>query len=230
MSAATESPLTFADRDSLADLGRYAARAKALDAEAAIRLQAHGPVLAAWVGVLPGNGLLGEGLVLGLRTFALAEPTQTDAIVPAAAITDRTAHAANALVLPLPPVRLTPDWSSLTPPRSGWEYAGAASGDDLAQVARSGVEQVSAAVQERGAAAGLVKQQVWSALVTYSDPTAYSTADPTEKPETDGVELPAGVALAAFTLGFLRPGEPVQVFRTNRWTRVSGPGGHVLSR
>lgn len=207
--------LIFDDARSLHDLGRYASRAKALDAEAAVRLQAGGPVLAAWVGVLPGSGILGEGLVLGLRTFALATPADLDVAVPAAAITDRTARGGSTLAIP--PVQLTPTWSSITPPRSGWEYAGLADGDDLAAVARTGLEEVSAAVRERGVAAGLTKQQVWARVVTYTR-------------GEDSLDLAAGVALAAYALGFLSPGRPVEVFRTNRWTRVSGPGGHVLAR
>ena len=78
----TEPTIAFDDAASLADLGRYARRARALDEEAAVRLQADGSVLAAWVGVLPGSGILGEGLVLGLRTVALAAPTQVDQAVP----------------------------------------------------------------------------------------------------------------------------------------------------
>ncbi|MBC7309609.1 MAG: hypothetical protein H5T81_06265 [Tetrasphaera sp.] len=210
--------LELDDAHSLTDLGRYATRAKALDSEAAIRLQADGSVLAAWVGVLPGSGLLGEGLVLGLRTFALAQPARLDAIVPAAAITDRTARTPGGRRLPIPPVRLSPTWTSLTPPRSGWEYAGLAEGDDLAEVARKGLEEISAAVQERGAAAGFTKQSVWGATVSYSSTDA------------GWLEMSAGVAFAAYTLGFLSPGRPVQVYRTNRWTRVTGPGGHVLGR
>lgn len=213
-----DKPLELVDAASLSDLGRYAARAKTLDVDAAIRLQATGSVLAAWVGVLPGSGILGEGLVLGLRTFALAEPSDLDVIVPAAAITDRTAYTPGAARLPIPPTRLSPTWASLTPPRSGWEYAGRAEGDDLADVARKGLEEVSAAVKERGAAAGFTKQAVWGATVTYSSSDA------------EHLELGAGVALAAYVLGFLTPGHPVQVFRTNRWTRVTCPGGHVLSR
>lgn len=217
--------LELDDAHSLTDLGRYATRAKALDSEAAIRLQADGSVLAAWVGVLPGSGLLGEGLVLGLRTFALAQPARLDAIVPAAAITDRTARTPGGRRLPIPPVRLSPTWTSLTPPRSGWEYAGLAEGDDLAEVARKGLEEVSAAVKERGAAAGFTKEAVWGATVTYSS-SDYSSSDAEQRE----LELGAGVALGAYVLGFLSPGAPVQVFRTNRWTRVTGPGGHVLSR
>ena len=45
--------LEFVDEQSLEDLGRYAARARAVDAEGGMRLQAAGGVLAAWVGVLP---------------------------------------------------------------------------------------------------------------------------------------------------------------------------------
>ncbi|KAB7743368.1 hypothetical protein GA707_14360 [Nostocoides sp. F2B08] len=223
--------MDFDDAASLADLGRYARRARALDEEAAVRLQADGTVLAAWVGVLPGSGILGEGLVLGLRTFALATPTRVDVAVPAAAITDRTAHTPGRSTLSLPPVHLTPSWASLTPPRSGWEYAGRADGDDLAAVARSGLEEVAAAVKEHGAAAGLTKQRVWGAMVTYSSSDADAGTDrAAEHPVEHPVELPSGVALAAYALGFLSPGQPVTVHRTNRWTRVSGPGGHVLTR
>ena len=34
----------------------------------------------------------------------------------------------------------------------------------------------------------------------------------------------------AYALGFLEPGKPVTVFRSNRWTRLTAPGGHVLLR
>lgn len=212
--------IEFDDPQLMDDLGRYATRAKALDDEAGVRLQATpGPdgraVLAAWVGVLPGSGILGEGLVLGLRTFALATPVHLDITVPAKVITDRTARGGSRLALP--PVQVAPDWTAITPPRSGWEYAGLADGDDVAEVARQGLEEVSAAVKERGVAAGLTKQQVWARSVTYTRPEG-------------SLELAAGVALAAYALGFLTPGAPVQVYRTNRWTRVTGPGGHVLAR
>ena len=66
MSAPAPSRLVLTDHDSLLDLGRYAARARALDADGAVRLQAVGSVLAAWVGVLPGTGLLGTGTTMVL--------------------------------------------------------------------------------------------------------------------------------------------------------------------
>ncbi len=84
--------LRLVDAAALGDLGRYAARARALDDQGAMRLQAHGDVLAAWVGVLQGSGILAEGTVLGLRTFALAEPATCDVVVPLGAVTDRTSR------------------------------------------------------------------------------------------------------------------------------------------
>ena len=153
--------LRLTDPQSLTDLGRFASRARTVDDEGAMRLQASGVVLAAWVGVLPGNGILAEGTVLGLRTFALAEPAELDVIVPLGAVTDRTARDAGT-DLPVPPTRAVASWSAVTPPRGPWEPAGALPGDLLAAVARAGLAEVSDAVRERGAAAGLVRDRVWA--------------------------------------------------------------------
>ena len=38
------------------------------------------------------------------------------------------------------------------------------------------------------------------------------------------------VGLAAYGLGFARPGEQVTVFRAGPWTRASTPVGHILTR
>lgn len=202
--------LHLVDASALADLGRYAARARGLDEQGAMRLHASGSVLAAWVGVLPGSGILAEGTVLGLRTFALAEPAACDLVVPLGAVTDRTSRHAGTGELPLPPTRALATWSAVTPPRSGWEPAGEVAADDLAVVARAGLAQVGAAVRERGAAAGFVRDRVWG-----------DEAVP-------GVR--AGGAFAAFSLGFLAPGSTVSVLRSNRWTRLTAAGGHVLMR
>ena len=112
--------LRLTDPQSLADLGTFAARARAVDAEGAMRLQASGAVLAAWVGVLPGSGILAEGTVLGLRTFALAEPADLDVTVPLGAVTDRTARGPGT-DLRVPPTRVVAPWSAVTPPRGPWE-------------------------------------------------------------------------------------------------------------
>lgn len=202
--------LRLADAAALGDLGRYAARARALDERGAMRLQAGGGVLAAWVGVVQGSGILSEGTVLGLRTFALGDPADCDVVVPLGAVTDRTSRYAGTGDLPLPPTRAIAAWSAVTPPRSGWEPAGEVGADELAEAAREGLEEVTAAVRDRGAAAGFVRDRVWGREVVPG--------------------LRAGGAFAAFSLGFLRPGSPVRVFHSNRWTRLTATGGHVLMR
>jgi hypothetical protein len=202
--------LRLADAAALADLGRFAARARSLDTDGAVRLQATGPVLAAWVGVLPGRGILAEGTVLGLRTFALAEEAHCDVVVPLGAVTDRTAHRPGSGDLAVPPTRAIATWSALTPPRSGWEPVGEVTVDVLADAARAGIDEVARAVRERGAAAGLVRDRVW----------AREVAPPVR----------AGAAFAAQALGFLRPGSAVAVFRSGPWTRLTAAGGHVVTR
>ena len=221
--------LRLADPQSLADLGRFAARARTVDDEGAIRLQASGVVLAAWVGVLPGSGILAEGTVLGLRTFALAEPAELDVLVPLGAVTDRTAREPGS-DLAVPPTRAVASWSAVTPPRGPWEPAGSLPGDLLAAVARDGLAEVSDAVRERGAAAGFVRDRVWArdvreAAGPHPDLLDADGALPEEVPV-----VRAGGAFAAYALGFLAPGRTVQVFRSNRWTRLTAPGGHVLIR
>ncbi|KRE62408.1 hypothetical protein ASG78_05085 [Nostocoides sp. Soil756] len=210
MDPAVSEVLRLVDSAALGDLGRYAARARALDDQGAMRLQAGGGVLAAWVGVLQGSGILAEGTVLGLRTFGLDAPAECDVVVPLGAVTDRTSRHAGTAELPIPPTRAVAAWSAVTPPRSGWEAAGEVDADELAAAARAGLEEVTAAVRERGAAAGFVRDRVWGREVVPG--------------------LRSGGAFAAFSLGFLRPGSPVRVFRSNRWTRLTATGGHVLMR
>lgn len=221
--------LRLSDPHSLADLGRFATRARALDDAGAMRLQASGEVLAAWVGVLPGSGILAEGTVLGLRTFALAEAAEVDVVVPLGAITDRTARDAGS-DLPVPPTRAIAAWAAVTPPRGPWEPAGTLPGDLLAAVARDGLSEVSDAVRERGAAAGFTRDRVWARDVLEAAGPHPDLLDADGGTVAGEGVVRAGGAFAAYALGFLAPGQPVQVFRSNRWTRLSAPGGHVLMR
>ncbi|MBP6994963.1 MAG: hypothetical protein KBB39_02355 [Phycicoccus sp.] len=208
----SDDTLHLASAEAVQDLGRYAARARTLDAEGALRLQTRGAVLAAWVGVIAGRGLLGDGTVLGLRTFALTGPGDLDVAVPLGAVTDRTSRPDVGADFPVPPTRALAPWAALTPPRSGWEPAGQLAADDLAEAARAGIEEVAAAVAERGAAAGLVRDRVWAAALPQAP------------------DIRAGGALAASTLGFLEPGSIVTVHRAGRWWRLTATGGHVLMR
>ena len=65
--------LVFDDAQGYADVATFVARARSLDEDGAMRLQADGDVLAAYVGVLPGRGLMGDGAVVGLRIMRLAK-------------------------------------------------------------------------------------------------------------------------------------------------------------
>ena len=190
------SDLLLADVASLDDLRTYAARARRLDPEAAVRLLAAGPVLAAYVGVLPGRGVTGSGATLGLRVFGLAEPTEVDVTVPAAAILDRLARDGSdpgEAGLPIPPMSVFVPWAGITPPRSGWDPYAAFPGTGLAA-------QVEA-----------LRSRVWA------QPLGSSPA-------------PAGLAFAAYGLGFVHPQESVTLLRAGRWWRLTAPGGHALAR
>ena len=206
--------LRFADDETLADLGTLVSRARSADPDGAIRLQAHGRTLAAYVGVLPGSGLMAQGAVIGLRTMPLAEPSELDVTVALAAVTDRLARRGRDGTLAVPPVTVSAAWAAVAPPRSGWERVGSVPADQLGRIARDGIEQIA---QGTPAAAGgpavqALRQRVWGALT------------PTDPP------FPAGGAFAAYVLGFAPSGTDVTVLANGRWTRLSAAGGHVLVR
>lgn len=206
--------LRLADEESAADLATYLARAKKVDDAGDVRLQAVGEVLAAWTCAVPGRGLGHSGLVLGLRTFALAEPTQQDMTVPIAAITDRLARGGTEIAEP--PVSSRPTWSAVSPPRSGWESVGLVADADLVTVAREGIAEVAQGAPEGSGAAAVadLRSRVWG--------RATSTVPP----------VPAGTAFALHVLGFLRPepGARVTVHAIGPWTRVATDRGFVIAR
>jgi hypothetical protein len=207
-------PLQFTDPRDLSDLRTFATRARSID-DGAIRLQASGPVLAAYVCVLRPR-LLGEATptILGLRTMALAHPAETDVTVPLSAVLDRLARAGeNDVELPLPPVNVTESWAGVGAPRGGWELVGALQDAELRRSAEAGIAEV----------AGIMPDKPGALIVNNARATVWGR----ELPETGG--LPAGAAFAALALGFLAGGEQ-QLYRAGRWFRLSGSRGHVLVR
>lgn len=212
--------LEFPDGEAVADLATYVARARGLDADGAMRLQAVGPVLAAWVCAVPGQGLLRSGLVLALRTMSLAGEHALDTTVPLAALADRFARRAATgdagTALPVPPTQVSPQWAGVTPPRGGWEQAGTVRSAALLAAADEGIAEVATGAPEGAgsAAVAMLRARVWAR----------------ELP--DGGGATAGAGLAARVLGFARPGDGqvATVHRSGAWTRVSLPAGHVLSR
>ena len=209
------STLRFPDAEALADLGTFVARARSLDAEGAVRLQARGLVLAAYVGVLPGHGLMADGAVIGMRVMPLAEPAELDSTVPLAGVTDRLARTGTteARTLDVPPTTVSAGWAAVAPPREGWERVGELPAAALKAVATQGIEEIAqgAPTGSGGHAVTSLRERVWSRMTETVPP------------------VPAGAAFAAYALGFLGAGDAA-VFMHGRWTRVSTQAGHVLLR
>ena len=204
--------LRFADTDALEDLGIYVDRARSLDAEGAIRLQSHGLALTAYVGVLPGQGLMTTGAIIGLRVMALAEPADVDTTVSLASVSDRLARG-RASTLSIPPTTVRVGWAAMAPPRSGWEPVGEVSVDDLKTVATQGIAEIAEGSPEGSGAHAVaaLRQRVWGRDSRTTPP------------------IPAGAAFAAYALGFLTQ-DTARVFAHGRWTRLSTGAGHVLTR
>ncbi len=228
--------LAFGDVEALQDLGTFVARAKALDPDGGIRLQARGDVLAAWVQVLPGQGLLGSGLVLGLRVMTLEGDHDSDVTVPLAAMSDRLARRAAtgdvSAALSLPPMTLDVPWSAISPPRAGWLPVGSIADDELLRAARAGIEAVAQGTPPGSGAAAVatLRARVWGAALTVG-----SAGDDREEgasaPEpNEYAGLPAGAALAAYALGFASPGRRSVVRAKGAWSRVSSRSGEILTR
>lgn len=218
---AAPAELVLADPQVSADLRTFVIRARAAD-DGAVRLQAVGTVLAAYVCVLRPQAL-GEDIptVLGLRTMPLAEPAHLDTVVALASIADRLARMGDTdTVLPVPPMTVTESWTGVGAPRSGWER-----GDDvpfklLEQAAHRGIREVAALIPASSGApvVNTARGAVWGRRL----------------PDTAAV-IPAGAAFAALTLGFLpgaedEAGGSAATFSCGRWTRLSMPRGHVLVR
>lgn len=230
--------LRFPDVESLQDLATFVRRARAIDADGAMRLQATGTALAAWVCALPGRGVLGHGVVLGLRVMPVAagesEPERFDVTYGLSALTDRFARRDSTgdvgTELPLPPNQTNATWAALSPARGGWREVGSVGAQTLQETARQGITDVATGTPDIAGAAAVaaLRERVWSADV----PLEGSQPSP-QASERDGEvtpRLPAGAAFAAYSLGFLRPGEHGTVHRAGPWTRLTLSAGHVLTR
>ncbi|WP_323958577.1 hypothetical protein GC088_08380 [Arthrobacter sp. JZ12] len=208
--------LTFAEPQVVSDLRTYVGRARAAQ-DGAVRLQAEGRVLAAYVSILAPR-ILGEGTptVLGLRTMPLAEPARLDTTVGLASVSDRLARMGeHDVVLPVPPTTVTENWAGVLPPRSGWTPAGTVGTDSLLAAASDGIREVAQTVPNSPGAIVVnnARGVIWARPI-------------------DGAPagLPAGAAFGAYALGFLAPEQDAQVLTNGRWTRLSTAGGHVLVR
>ncbi len=214
---------TFSLVDSLAlsDLQTFLGRAGRVE-DGSVRLIADSGLLAAYVAIFYPVGLHDEmPTVLGLRTLALTEGGPFDAVVPVRSLLERLAKLRLDVVDPGAPVTVslpievnTVVWAAISPPRGGWRGLEPVPAASLLGVADAGIAEIRDAVPA-GTGEQLVhraRAEVWSRPI-------------------DGFEhIPAGAAFAGHTLGFLAPPEPVRVYETGPWTRLSSERGHVLVR
>jgi hypothetical protein len=159
--------------------------------------------------------------VLGLRTFALKEPVDLDKVVPVRSLLERLKRlesTASDLTLPVTvtvPLEVnTVTWAGISPPKGGWEPHGQTPAAHLEAAARQGIDEVATAVPEGTGELIVerVRSEVWGRQV-------------------EGIEfVPTGAGFAAFSLGFLSDDEPVQLYESGLWTRLSTSRGHVLVR
>lgn len=207
------STFTLADAPSLDDLHVFLSRATRVE-DGSVRLIAGSGVLAVYCSVFTPAGILDESAtVLGLRTLALSEPATFDAVVPLRSLVQRVerAQAEASTHVGLPMEVNTATWAAISPPRGGWQPVGEVAPALLDATARSGIRDVAAAVPD-GAGELIVRKvrgEVWG------------------KPIPGAEHLPAAAAFAAFALGFLGD-DPVRVYDTGPWTRLSTQRGHVL--
>lgn len=207
------------DSLSLSDLQVFLSRAKRVE-DGSVRLIAGSGVLAVYVAVLVPAGLLDESpTVLGLRTFALTAPDSFDAVVPVRSMLERLNRLLGEVVDPSAPVTVslpmqvnTVTWAAISPPRGGWQPVESVEPAVLESVAKLGIEEVAAAVPT-GTGEQLVQRvrsEVWGQPIS-------------------GIEfVPAGAAFAGLSLGFLGGTQPVRIYQSGPWTRLSSESGHVL--
>ena len=210
---------TLPDSLSLSDLATYLGRAARVE-DGSVRLIAGSGVLAVYVAVLYPAGLLDQSpTVLGLRTFQLADRPDFDVVVPVRSLKERLVRLQNDVVDPtaavtasLPVEVATVTWAAISPPRGGWSRIAGAEEEQLRSTATAGIDEVAAALPENTGEQIVhrVRTEVWS------------------RPVAGAEHVPAGAAFAALSLGFLGDDEPVAIFETGTWTRLTTSRGHVL--
>lgn len=207
-------PVHFLDAFAVADLKTFLERAERLGA-AEVQLRAAGGVLLSTVPVLVPAGLLDAmPTVLGMRTSAISPGESQAHTVAIRSILERIAHLEPGAepAIEWPPAEVAAPWAGITAPQAGWQRIASIDATQLAEAARAGVAEVSAALPTEPGEAVVqqVRREVWGRRFGEST-------------------VPLGAAFAADALGFLAV-EPAALFQSGRWLRLSTDRGHVLVR
>jgi hypothetical protein len=208
--------LTFASREPIRDLDTFIDRSGLLDNDA-VRLVAKDQVVVAWVQVLTPRGLNDTTpTVLGMRGSELSVAAKFDIVVPIESLRARLANATESeagFVVTMPLQAPSVRWKIPLPPQNGWEPLGKVGASELEAVVREGMKIIKRKIP-RNAEEYVVRSyrsQVWGTTINNS------------------LGMPAGVALAAETLGFF--GDTVMsVSEKEPWIRLSSSRGEVLAK
>lgn len=212
-----------------ADLRTFLSRAQRAGASATptAKFSAHGTVLAVYVTPLQLNGVDQLPLVIGLRAFSLADPTELEQQFAIAAVLDRLARFETPIVgephtqkqepinIALPPFETREPWAGVSPPTSGWQLVGEVSSEVFAACASNGIKELQQAIPEGAGelAVNRMRSTVWSRGLA---------------PDS-GIDMPAGMAFGAEVLGFLSASEQVRIYRNGSWIRADFQRGYVIS-
>lgn len=222
----------FPEETDLADLIRYLERAQKLDSQGAVRFRAYGEVLTIYVAPIATVEYLEHTpLILGLRTMELQEPSEFDVTVSIESVLSSLkgeetpenfslvkrldkANKVQPNKVCLPGELVSVAWSSETPTRTGWELGGELRQEDLTEIARKGVAEVTETLPASvgGPIAARVRAEIWGRAFDYKNP------------------IPMGAAFVAAGLGFLTEGEVIPWYVSGDWIRLSAKHGHVLSK
>jgi len=205
--------LTFSDPKALADLHTFLQRASRVNNSSA-RVISGERFLQVYVGILVPRGLLDKTpTVLGLRVSALQDPVAVDSIVPIEALLHRLhrAEEENVTSITLPAEVPSLAWAAITPPRDNWRRRRSVASSDLSGAAQLGIQRVAEAIPGSSGEAIVqkVRSEVWGELVPHTK------------------RIPAGAALAADALGFLKD-HPLLVHTNGPWLRLTATEGYVL--
>ncbi len=216
MAVAKSVSVSFASREQISDLATFIDRSGLIDNSAA-RLVAKGNLLVAWVQVLAPRGLNDTTpTVLGMRGAELVAEAKFDIVVPIDSLLGRFNNAEETetgLVVTMPMQAPSVRWKIPLPPQTGWESLGKIGSSDLQNVVREGMKIIKRKIPNNAEehVVRSYRSQVWGTTINGS------------------LGLPAGVALAAETLGFF--GDKVMdVSSKEPWIRLSSTRGEILAK
>jgi hypothetical protein len=207
--------LHLADEGEAADLAAFLSRLLHYDRGAAVRLQAAGTALAVF-------GRPPSFEVLAVRAVRLAKPYEDgidvtlDVTVSAGELLESVDEKGATAVVP--GAVTGPPWAGVLPPRGGWRpEPGLPAPEALRSLVAAAVAEFRSRTQElpdeRRTRAELdrIGRDIWSRTV-------------------GDTRLPVRAVHAAQSLGFLRPGVPLDLFSSGAWLRLRTPYGSIAVR